>query len=79
MVYLIFDKILSYLSKLSYVTGQIFIVLNGQVCKINVAVWSHFSDAGWVRLCLDWEGVGKAETGEAEAGNRQAKVYWKRG
>ena len=41
MVYLWFGKMLSLLWQISDIIGLIFFVVNGQVLKNNVTIWSH--------------------------------------
>ena len=42
IAYLVFGKLLYQLWNF-YATGQIFIVVNGQILKKNMAIWSHWS------------------------------------
>ena len=48
-VYLLFGKVVNPLWDNMYSLGQIFIVVNGQILKNNLAIWSH---------CLVLIGVG---------------------
>ena len=42
-VYLLFGKILNRHWQFSYAIGQLFIGINGQMLKNNLAIWSHWS------------------------------------
>jgi len=43
--YLLFDKIVNLFLQIFYTFGQFFIVLNGQILKNNIAIWSHWHPA----------------------------------
>ena len=40
-VYFLFGEILNLLWQICCITGQIFIVTNGQILKYNLTIWSH--------------------------------------
>ena len=57
-VYFVFDKMLNLLWNICYAVGQIFVDVNGQTLKTNLAIWSRWSQPFWplfkhfTRLCF---------------------------
>ena len=53
-VYLLFRKLLDRLWQIYYTIGQVFIVVNGQIMKNKLAIWSHWlrQDLRVLRFCF---------------------------
>ena len=75
--YLALDKILTLLWQKCYVFGKLFPVLNDQIFKINLAIWSHCERMRGRRRLVEWweggRGIFPAPDGQLHSIKRRLK------